>query len=501
MDGRAVGKFTDKNHLSAFHDHAPAKYDKEVISLYTQSSLYSNDFLNMINQSTPYYIDGGSETWMWNVDSPFRFPKIVAVPDSTYSQPFPGRDEKVIELIIDTDEFALNSIIAIGDRRFGPQLVAVSDPSDAGGGSFLQRFTLVSSNPLTDSIDKYRYLQPGKELQLINGTVGEFDQNLLGLSKPGDKLKLFESLGSGYGYEHTITAWADSVRLVDEKGRPKDLLWFVDQRRNELPVTKNSIRWEPVVEFEMRKQMLELKVRRMIWSKPGSAKTRGSKQEVKKISAGIYHRMKTNGHYIPYNRGEFSPNLLRWVFGDLFYRRVSVGQRRVKMYTNEAGFDTFQQAVKQDAMNSGIVFTVDQGNKFVQGEGQHLVYNWAFDSFITRETGKVELVHLTELDLPQLSDEYGQNKKSPPVFMVFDISPNGDGSLRENVREVRLKSEPNMTWGYIDGRRHHLGHFASHGHSAANMFNGYKIFMDDRSDVFIEDLSRMVLIEEIPATI
>lgn len=498
MDGRAIGKFTDKNHLSAYHDHEPAKYDKEIISLYTQSSLYSNDFLNMINQSDPYYIDGGSDAWKWKVDSPFRFPKIIAVPDSTYSQARPGIDGKEIELIIDTDQYAMNSIIVVGDRRFGPQLYATSDPKDAGGGSFLQSFTLISENPLVDFVDKFRWLQPGKELQLINGSIGEFDQNLLGLGKPGDQLVLFESLGSAYGFEHTITAWADSVRLVDEQGRPKDLLFFKDERRNALPSTKNSIRWEPVVEFEMRKAMLEMKVSRMIWSKPGTTKTRGSKQEVKKVSAGIYHRMRTNGNLVQFNRGEFSPNILRAVFGDLFYRRVGVGQRRVKMYTNESGFDVFQQSVKQDALNSGLTIVADGSGLGIQGSGQHLVYNWAFDSMITRETGKIELVHLTELDLPQLSDEFGQNKKSTPVFMVFDVSPGSDGSPRNNIREVRLKSEPNMTWGYIDGRRHHLGHFASHGHSAANMFNGYKIFMDDRSDVFIEDLSRMVLIEEIP---
>lgn len=499
MDGRAVGKFTDANHLYSFHDKEPAKYDKEVISLYTQSSLYSNDFLNMINQSTPYYIPGGKDTWQWDVDSPYRFPVILGVPDSTYSQARPGIDGKEVELIIDTDEYALNSIVVIGDRRFGPQLHAITDPKPLGGGKFYQQFTYITENPKVDFVDK-QWLQPGKQLQLINGATAEFDQDLLGLARPGDKLRLFESLGAGYGFEHTITSWADAIKLRDEKGRPQDLLFFVDQRRNELPITRNSIRWEPFIEFEMRRQMLELKVKRMIWSKPGSAKTRGTQQEIKKISAGIYHRMRMNGNLVQYNRGEFSGNLLRAVFGDLFYRRVSVADRRVKMYTNEAGFDVFQQAIKTDALNSGLTIVADGGPNGIgiQGSGQHLTYNWAFDSMVTRETGKIELVHLTELDLPQLADEFGQNKKSTPVFMVFDVSPGRDGSPRENIREVRIEGEASMTWGYVEGRRHHLGFAASKGMSSANMFPGYKIWMEDRSDVFIEDLSRMVLIEEIP---
>jgi len=33
----------------------------------------------------------------------------------------------------------------------------------------------------------------------------------------------------------------------------------------------------------------------------------------------------------------------------------------------------------------------------IQGTGQQLTYNWAFDSMVTRETGRIELVHLKVL--------------------------------------------------------------------------------------------------------
>jgi hypothetical protein len=53
-----------------------------------------------------------------------------------------------------------------------------------------------------------------------------------------------------------------------------------------------------------------------------------------------------------------------------------------------------------------------------------------------------------------------------------------------------------MTWGYIDGTRHHLGFAKSQGMSLQT--NSQDKNMKDRCDVFIEDLSRTVLIEEIP---
>jgi hypothetical protein len=42
--------------------------------------------------------------------------------------------------------------------------------------------------------------------------------------------------------------------------------------------------------------------------------------------------------------------------------------------------------------------------------GQNITYNFAFDAMVTRETGRVELIHLKELDLPQTNLDFGQTK-------------------------------------------------------------------------------------------
>ena len=496
MDKRAIGKLTDSNHLESFHSTEPADYDKKIISLYTQSSLYSNDFLDMINKSTPYFIDNNSDAWKWKISVPYKFPKIIDIPQATLDLTKPGIDGQEFQVVIDSMEFSKNTVISVGSRQYGPRWYVVKDPLQWNNG-YLYTFTLVTDNPMVDYVSS-TFLQEGIELELIDVVIGEFDQDLGGLGRLGEEITMFESLGSAYGYNHTITKWADERTMKDASGKPLDILVYAPQRRNQLPLTRNDVKWEPFIEFLMRKQMLETKVKRMIWNKPGTVKSGGTKQELKRVSAGVYHRMRNNGNLVQYNRGEFSANLIRSVFGDLFYRRVDVKDRRVKMYTNEAGFDVFQQALKTDALNSGLTFMADSGNRYMQGEGQHITYNFAFDSMVTRETGKVELIHLKELDLPQSNLEFGQNKKSTPVFMVFDVSPMSDGSMVNNIREVRLQGSPSMTWGYIDGRQHHLGFAKSQGMSSANKFPGYEIWMEDRCDVFIEDLSRTVLIEEIP---
>jgi hypothetical protein len=451
----------------------------------------------MINKSTPFYIKNNSDSWKWDINVPYKFPKIIDIPNSTAQLSKPGIDGQEFQLVIDSNEFSKNSVISVGTRQNGPRFYVIKDPMPWNTG-YLYSFTLVTENPTVDFVNS-QFLQIGTELELIDGVIGEFDQDLLGLGRLGEKITMFESLGSGYGVEHKITQWADERTLKDQNtGKPADILVYMPQRNNQLPLTKNDVKWEPFIEFMLRKKMIELKVNRMIWSKPGTVKSDGAKQEVKRVSAGIYHRMRNNGNYVPYNRGEFSANLLRSVFGDLFYRRVDVKDRRVKMYANESGFDVFQQALKNDVLNSGLTLSADSGNRFMQGEGQNITYNFAFNSMITRETGKIELVHLKELDLPQTNLEFGQNKKSTPVFMVFDVSPSSDGSMLNNIREVRMEGAPSMTWGYIDGTYHHLGFAKSQGMSSANKFPGYEIWMRDRCDVFIEDLTRTILIEEIP---
>lgn len=499
MDGRFIGKMTDSNHLESLHQTAPQAYDKKIISLYTQSSMYSNDFLNMINKSTPFYLDGMTDTWTWEIERPFEFSKIIEVPDSTLSQSNIGADGKVFEIVLD-GIFGANSIISMGHLMYGQQFYVTQDPIPYGRG-WLHRVTLVTDN-VSEVVNK-TFLSVGVEVQEVNGAVGEFDQQLAGLDKLASKLRMYESLGAEYGKQHTITGWADDKRIngKDMMGNPLDIIYYAPIRNGKIE-SRNDVKWEPFIEFLMRKQMLQLKVLKMIWSKAGTPRSFGARQELKKVSGGIYQKMRNSGNYVPYNRGEFSAQLIRSVFGDLFYRRVDVADRKVKLYTNEAGFNAFQQAVKEDALGSGLtlmanVDALKTGNVGVADSSQHLTYSFAFDAFVSRETGRVELHHLKELDLPQTNLEFGQNKMSTPIFFVFDVS-SPDGGMVNNIREVRRADRPNMLWGYIDGRRHHLGPAKSQGMSSANMLDGYQIWMQDRCDVFIEDLSRTVVIEEIP---
>ena len=500
MNKKALGKFTDSNHIQMLHSESPADYDKKIISLYTQTSLYSNDFLQMIMKSKPYYIDRATDYWKWKVNVPYQFPVIVEIPDTTASLSNIGIDEQTFEIVFDKKEFYLNDVIT-ANRMYGQQFIVRQDPSPYGR-AYKYVLQLVTESPRTTSVD-LQWLAEGREYEFLYNASGEFDEQGTGLGSLGDEITLYESLGSGNLAEHTVTDWADTKianaasRGVDKEGNMVDLIMYAKQVRNETGEKKYITAWEPFIEMELRKRMLNQKVHKMIWAQGGTSQSGSGKQELKKLSMGVYPRMRQYGNLEQYNAGQFSINILRNVFGDLFYRREDMKNRRVKLFTNEAGIEVFRTAAKDDLLKAG--FTIIADERFIEGRGQKMTINWAFDSMVTMDTGRIEVSHLMELDLPQTNSEYGRNKKSTPVFMVFDVSPTGgDQMSSDNIREVRPKSAPSMTWGYIDGTYHHLGHAKSQGMSSASMFPGYKIWMKDRFDVFIEDITRTAIIEQIP---
>lgn len=493
----AIGKLTDSNHLSSLWMSEPQDYDKKIISLYTQTEMYSNDFQQMLEASSPFIINSNSDSFQWMINAPYKFPKIIEVPTSTTALAKPGIDGQEFKLVLDRKEFQKHDVVTAQKYEQSTPFYVVSDPQPFNNG-WLYEFTILTDNPKVDFIPS-TFIQPGTELIFLYNLVGEFTQELSGLPAMGDQIRLFDAVGSGFGVENTITGWADARVLRDKGGDPLDIMVYARyDKRNTLPNKKvMDVRWEPVVEALMRRKMYEMKTDYMIWGRPGTAKDSGSRPELKRSSAGVYHRMLNNGNVVYYNRGEFNISLLRSVFGDLFYRRVDIKDRKVKIYTNEAGFELFKEATKDDLLRSGLTVIAD--DRFIQGSGQNMVINYAFSSFITSDTGQVTLSHLRQLDAPATNLEFGQNKKSTPIFMVFDVSPTGDGTPQNNIRSVRVAGQPSMTWGYIHGRRHHLGFAASQGMTSSGMFPGYKIWMEDRCDVFIEDLSRTVIIKELPS--
>ena len=247
--------------------------------------------------------------------------------------------------------------------------------------------------------------------------------------------------------------------------------------------------------------MLEQKAELLVWGRAGYTKDDSGQNSVY-VGRGMWQQMH-EGNVVYYNDGEFSIGLLRRVFGDLFYRRTAMGQRNVKIYTNEAGLNLVSDTIATQIPNLfGQATTTINADTFIHGHksgepNMNMGMGFGFSYFITSETGKVEFVHLDTLDLPTSRQEFGQNEKSTPIFMVFDMT-DMQGMGIPNMRTVRQEGWKNMTWGYVDGRVSHKGIAASQGMQSASTDPWYTMWFEDRCGLFIEDPTRCVIIKQRP---
>jgi hypothetical protein len=300
-----------------------------------------------------------------------------------------------------------------------------------------------------------------------------------------------------YGVEASVTKWALMTKegkreeiAKDPYGRYKDIQYFSISDRNE--PGKSVMFWENSFDTLLRIEMLKMRSNKLIWGRKGLNRDENGNPVYS--SPGLWEQLHYgNVHY--YSRGQFGPNLFRRILGDLFHGRVDVKDRRALVYTNEAGFDLVSKSLKTDAMNQGFTFNAE---KYVTGtDNMNLGVQFDFSYFITRETGRVEFKHLKQLDLPSMNNYYGMTaRKATPVFMIFDVT--SQGGKPTNVRQVKLRSRPSMTFGYIAGRVHPNGFGSMQGMQSANKNPWYQLWMEDFCGVFIEDKTRTVLLKELP---
>lgn len=493
MYKEAVGKFTDKNYLENFIGSQPAMYDKRLINLFTQTGLYSDDFLQMISSSTPYMVDNPDGRFQYQIDMPMDYPTIIKNLSSTDAQP--GIDGTTIELVFDKKAFVVNDRITSDEMNQDVLLQVIEDP-ERYQGHWKYKLRAIGKNPSTDFVHQV-FLQVGRKYRKLDNVVGEFTKELSSLGFLSNKLTVTNAIGEMYGVEASVTKWAmltkDGKKQEIDKdpyGRYKDIQYFSIADR--MDPKKSVMFWENSFDTLLRIEMLKMKSNKLIWGRKGRNMDENGNPVYS--SPGLWEQMHYgNVHY--YTRGQFGPNLFRRILGDLFYGRVDVSNRRALVYTNEAGFDLVSKSLKTDAMNQGFVFNAEN---YVKGsDNMNLGIQFDFSYFITRETGKVEFKHLKQLDLPLLNNYYGTTaRKATPVFMIFDVS--SQGGKVSNIREVKLKSHPSMSFGFIPGRVHPEGFGKMQGMLSANKDPWYQMWMEDFAGVFLEDPTRTVLLKELP---
>ena len=490
-DKKAIAKLTQANHIYSLTQGYTTPYDKTIIDIWSKTTPgESGGFIEMVNNASVFEVN--SDTFHYNLEIEKEPPAILEIPETTKAKILEGLyASDTFDVIFDSDYFTGEDIIS-SNYMYRDKYQVVSYGGVYGDG-WLYTLKLTGETVNDSTLVDTRDLVVGRKFEKIDYVHGEHDQELSGLGYMKDKIRLYNSIPADYGVEHTITTWADRQVLKDANGNPLDIVIY-DQYKvdNKGKAIKTGSRWEPVVDQLIRREMMKIKKNRYLYGTGGEVTTGNRGQERKKVVEGLIPQLRRHSNHVTFPRGEFSLNLLREAIGAMFRGKVSFEDRRVQLFTNEAGIKAFRQANKEDLQNSG--FTVIADNRFIEGSHQDMVVNYGFSEAITMETGRISVKHLADLDKESINPEDRDNER--PIFIIFELGTDSDKVT--NIRQVRWEGESSYTFGYVQGTRSPFGFAASKGMQSANMFNGYKLWQKDHGGLFIEDFSKTMIIEEEP---
>lgn len=479
-----LGKLTDKNFVETMLRTKPDQYDKMMIRLFTDTKLYSNDLIDLVMKSgKPFMVNDPNGVFTYKIKKRAELPKVIVNLASSIAKP--GIDGQEFEIVFDKNVFVVNDIITAHRYEQETQIQIVSEGEKYQNGfKFRARAIGASSSDFVNQ----RFLQVGTEYFKIGNILGEYTTSFSSLGLFDGNLEVMADVLQQYGVEHTITDWADATKLgmqTDASGNPLDITYYSVTDPMAVGEKTKIVGWEPTVSRLLRMEMMRMKANTLMWGRQGNAKD--EKGRPTRAKQGLWQQLHL-GNVIYYDRGQFSLNLIRAAVGDLFYNRVLIKDRNVKIYTNRSGMELAATAIRKDF--NGQNFMVDAG-KFMDGKDRlKQGYAFQFDHFMTTETGPVEFVELEQLNEHATFLELGPNKKTPPIFIILDISGQDDAG----IREVKLATRPNMYYQYIPGS---VG-FGSQQTVVASKDPYSTYMMKDFAGIFLEDPTKTVIIKEFP---
>ena len=443
----ALGKFTDKNMLDTILKDRPQEYDR-IIKLFTQGRLYSNDFTDLVMQNgKPFYIEEPDTQFTYQIHKYTDLPKIIInLADTTIK---PGIDGSEFDLVFDKKVWVKGDIITAHRREQEVQLQVASDAVEYQN-FFKYSFRAIGKSS-TDFVHQ-RFIQAGTEYMKIGNRIGEYSKELSSIGLIDGKLTVVHEGLMEYGIEHTMTEYARLKQIqTDRFGKKLDLTYYSVTGQNTDGTPINLTAWEPTVASLMRAETDFMEK----WSQNCS----------------------------------FTMNTIRYTLDNLFNQRVAIKDRKAKIYTNRAGYQLINKAIREDALGMGFTFLAQD---YVKGSTPlTLGFSFGFDHYTSKETGLVEFVELEQLNEANTFLEQGPNKRVTPLFIILDIS----GGTDLGLRELKLKSRPNMMSAYIPGV---TGFNGTEGVMAASKDPYQTWLMKDFTGIFLEDPTRTVLIKEYP---
>jgi len=234
----------------------------------------------------------------------------------------------------------------------------------------------------------------------------------------------------------------------------------------------------------------------LMWGHGGRIKQDGP--DDMRLSVGLWKQL-DNSFKRVYNKSNFSLELFRGEIYNFYAGRVEFQgpdpKRQLIVQTGMGGMRLVNEAIKREAVNSGLVIQASNnaGIGAISGSAMDLNFGFAFTSYVIPFLANVKFVlnpafdnlHTNDIENPIIDG----NPLSSYSFIIFDITDTGN----DNIFMLKLSWDNQLKWWYQNGTMDYMGR--SQGFQSSGQFNGYRVMMTQTMPaIWVKDPTKVLKI-------
>ncbi len=234
----------------------------------------------------------------------------------------------------------------------------------------------------------------------------------------------------------------------------------------------------------------------LMWGQGGRVRQDGPDDI--RLSVGLWRQL-DNSFKRVYNKSGFNLDLFRSELYNFFAGKVEFTgpdpKRQLIVQTGLAGMRLVNEAIKKEAVASGLVIQASSNNGIgaITGQGMDLNFGFAFTSYTIPFLANVKFVinpafdnvHTNDIENP-IIDGFPLSSYS---FIIFDITDN----TNDNIYLLKLSWDNQLKWWYQNGTMDYMGR--NQGFLSSGQFNGYRVYMSQTMpSIWVKDPTKVLKI-------
>jgi hypothetical protein len=462
-------------------------------------------------------VDNARGEYKWQTPVSQELPYIIEniIPESNTT---PGIDGTTFQIKINRREFGHGDIITY-DKYNGVEMYVTADDILNLGDGFIYTVQLVNN-------DNYRfidvkYLQNGTKLFRKGSARGEYGERFSDIMTRAGFREFYNFVGGAEAHVHySISSRADLMikgGMNADGTVPVTEIWRNFDKSMDPSITKIEDMVSTMGKDYVKRAMSNGSLTRtflttmeaahltkiatdietyLMWGHGGRVKQDGPDDI--RLSVGLWKQL-DNAFKRVYNKSNFSLELFRSELYNFYAGRVEFQgpdpKRQLIVQTGMGGMRLVNEAIKQEAVNSGLVIQAASNNGIgaITGQGMDLNYGFAFTSYVIPFLANVKFVlnpafdniHTNDIENPIIDG----NPLSSYSYIIFDITDTGN----DNIYLLKLSWDNQLKWWYQNGTMDYMGR--SQGFASSGQFNGYRVYMTQTMPaIWVKDPTKVLKI-------